>query len=286
MTDLASKLTVILPVYNEAHRLEVAIRNFHGRAPIVVIDNFSEDDTVKVAQKFGSNVVQRKNAGFASTADYEFMFAQAKTEWMLIQYAGHYFPQKLVAAIEQAILSDRYDAVCLSGIAIQYGRRTNVYGWNLRRKFTTTRLFKKSVIDLRESRIHHELPYVGDPARVYFPPLSSDFYIANYRDDDLAMMNRKTITYAEEEARQLYAAGERISGLRVAVSFFLHLCKRLFWRLAILEGVSGIVIAIAESYRYFCVDTRLWELTRHLDQASMKTQNTQERDRLLRKDGR
>jgi len=286
MTDLASKLTVILPVYNEAHRVEYAIRNFRGKASVLVIDNYSEDNTVAIARRFTDRVVQRKNAGFASREDYEFMFSQANTEWILIQYAGHYYPPRLVEVIERAVLSGNYDAVCLSGIACQYGRRTNVYGWNFRRKFSTTRLFKKSVIDLAQSRIHHELPFVGDLSRVYFPPLDTDHLIANYRDDDIALMNRKTITYSEAEALQLHAAGRRISSWRVVISFPLHLCKRLFWRLGILEGVPGVIIAISEAYRYFCVDARLWELETGRDSATMKQRNGVLRAALLRADGR
>ncbi len=286
MATLASKLTVILPVYNEEHRIEAALRNFHGKAPIVVIDNFSTDSTLAVAKKYTDRLVQRKNSGFATREDYEFMFAQAKTEWVLIIYAGHHFPQSLVAAIEQAVLSEKYDAVNLTGYAVQYGKKTNVYGWDFRQKFTTTRCFKKSVIDLSQSRIHHELPYVGDLGRVYFPPLNNDHRIANYRDDDLAMMNRKTITYSEEEARQLHAAGRSIKSSKVYFSFFWHVCKRLFWRLAIFEGPSGMIIAISESYRYFCVDARLWELTQGKDQAAMRRENIKARDRILRADGR
>lgn len=286
MTSLASKLTVILPVYNEAHRVELAIRNFHGKAPIVVIDNLSTDDTAALARKQADRVVCRKNSGLGAKEDYEFMFNQAETEWVLILFAGHYFPPKLIAAIEEAILSEKYDAIALSGLAVQYGQKTNIYGWTRRRKIVTTRLFKKSAIDLSQNRIHHELPYAGDPGKVYYPPLGMEYLIWNYRDDDLPMMNRKTLAYTVEEARQLYERSTPVSGIKVVTSFFYHLAKRLIWRLGILEGVPGIIIAISESYRYFCTDARLWELTREKDQASMMRNNGESRDRLLRQDGR
>jgi glycosyltransferase involved in cell wall biosynthesis len=286
MITLREKLTVILPTFNESHRLNVALRNFCSKTNVIVVDNFSSDGTKDLAEEMGVVVVQRKNAGFATREDYEFMFSLASTEWILIAYAGHHFSAKLMHTIETAIMSDRYDAICLSGVAIQYGKKTNVYGWNRRPQIATPRLFKKSAIDLSKSRIHHELPYCGPLDRVYFPPLKCDYYIQNYRDDDFGMMIRKTLIYSEEEARSSHAAGHKISALKAYCSFFFHLGKRLFWRLGILEGVPGLIVAISEAYRSFAVDARLWELSSGFDSANMKIVNVEKRDKLLKCDGR
>jgi len=43
--SLEFNYTVVLGVYNEEERIEFTLRNFFGKAEIIIIDNYSTDKT-------------------------------------------------------------------------------------------------------------------------------------------------------------------------------------------------------------------------------------------------
>jgi glycosyltransferase involved in cell wall biosynthesis len=50
---------------NEAHNMRLVLENIAPIArEIFIVDSFSSDDTVKIAEEFGVHVVQRKFSGF------------------------------------------------------------------------------------------------------------------------------------------------------------------------------------------------------------------------------
>jgi len=278
--------TVIIPTHNEEHRLALAARNFLGRARIVVVDNYSTDGTVGLAESLGISVVRHKNPGFADVGTYRLILEKVQTEWFWLIYCGHYIPLDLIEGCEAAMSSGRYDAVALEGFAVQYGKRTSVYGLNRRRRMETTRLAKKSVIDLARYRIHSELPYSGSDERVWYPPMDAAHMIHNFREDDLEMMNAKTAAYSREEARQRFEKGDRASTRSLLLVPAVDLAKRLFWRGGLREGWPGILVAVAQSYQRFCVEAHLLELQNDAMRDGQRRLNAETRDRCLKQSGR
>lgn len=277
--------TVLLPVYNEETRVEHAIRNFRGRAEIVVIDNFSTDRTAEIAESLGAKVVRRKS-GVVTADFYKFMFSHVSTDWFWLIFAGHYCPLDLIETCEEAMKCGRYDAVALQQIHIQYGRKTLAYGLNRQWKLDTTRLAKVSAIDLSRHRIHVETPVACDDSRVFYVPLRENLFIKNFRDDDLEMMNSKTNRYAQEESAQFLAAGRSTSFARIIIRFVFDLLKRLIWRRALFEGSPGMIIAVAQSYQQFCVQAMLWERQNKCQFTDMRLRNQAVREEILKSTGR
>lgn len=71
-----AKITVIIPAYNEEKYIENSLRSIglQSRPPdeIIVVDNNSEDNTSKIAKKFGAKVIFEKQQGpqFAVAAGF------------------------------------------------------------------------------------------------------------------------------------------------------------------------------------------------------------------------
>lgn len=74
MNDL--KISVVIPVYNEQRLLpgclKALTRQTHSPFEIIVVDNNSSDDSVKIAKKFGAKVVHEPNQGitYARTSGF------------------------------------------------------------------------------------------------------------------------------------------------------------------------------------------------------------------------
>lgn len=65
------KISVIIPVYNNAEQLEKCLsalqKSSDGKTEIIVVDDFSTDDSVKIAEKFNAEVYRlEKNSGPAA----------------------------------------------------------------------------------------------------------------------------------------------------------------------------------------------------------------------------
>jgi glycosyltransferase involved in cell wall biosynthesis len=77
-------VSIIIPTYNAEETLERCLRSIHDQSyrayNVIVVDNFSRDDTLKIARRFGVSIIQRKgspalarNIGItSSTSEYVF----------------------------------------------------------------------------------------------------------------------------------------------------------------------------------------------------------------------
>lgn len=58
------KVSIIIPTYNSGETLAECLKSVHGQNypfyEVMVVDNFSNDDTIKKAKEFGAKIIQRK----------------------------------------------------------------------------------------------------------------------------------------------------------------------------------------------------------------------------------
>ena len=102
------KLTVIILTYNEEIHLERCLKSVLQLTPhVVVVDCFSTDTTVKIAQTFGATVLQRAWDGSHSTqvnwALDQITNLPYETEWVMRVDADEILSQKLIGQIHHAI---------------------------------------------------------------------------------------------------------------------------------------------------------------------------------------
>jgi len=58
-------VAVVMISLNEDHNTEAVLRNLNGWAQeVFLVDNYSRDDTVDIALRYGVHVVQRRFRGF------------------------------------------------------------------------------------------------------------------------------------------------------------------------------------------------------------------------------
>lgn len=88
-----SKLTVIIPTYNEIDYIEDAIKSIEFADEIIVIDSFSSDGTKEKAIAFGCKVLNRKFDNFSSQKNYAISYATGN--WILFIDADERVSQKL-----------------------------------------------------------------------------------------------------------------------------------------------------------------------------------------------
>ncbi|EKD71437.1 MAG: Glycosyl transferase family 2 [uncultured bacterium] len=101
-------LTVIILTYNESIHIDRAIKNVSKWADkIIILDSYSEDDTVEKASTFGIEVIYRKFDNYKNQREYAIEYVKNKTEWLFFLDADEYLTEELKQEIKsETIKSD------------------------------------------------------------------------------------------------------------------------------------------------------------------------------------
>lgn len=129
------RLSIIIPTYNHAHFLRAALDSIRAQTfgdwEAVVINNFSEDDTVAVVESYDDpriRLVNFDNHGIIAAArNYGLSLIQAPLVAFL-DSDDFWYPEKLQCCIHK--LAQGYDLVCHAEVWVGPGerRRTVRYG--------------------------------------------------------------------------------------------------------------------------------------------------------------
>ena len=76
------KVTAIIPCKNEAHNIEAVLQSVSWCSEIMVVDSFSADNTVELAKKYTSRIIESEYINSASQKNRAIPLAQS--EWILL----------------------------------------------------------------------------------------------------------------------------------------------------------------------------------------------------------
>lgn len=97
-------LTIVILTYNESIHIARAIQNVSGWADhIIVLDSYSQDDTVEIAKKLGAEVIFRKFDDYKNQRQYVIDYCKNITEWMLFLDADEYLLDELKQEIKETL---------------------------------------------------------------------------------------------------------------------------------------------------------------------------------------
>lgn len=97
-------VTVIILARNEEHNIHDCIKTVQFADEVLVIDDFSADDTVKIAEEMGARVVQHSMNGDWG-AQQTFGIEQAKSDWILFLDADERISEALAKEIQTIVMN-------------------------------------------------------------------------------------------------------------------------------------------------------------------------------------
>lgn len=101
-----SKLTVIIPTFNEEAYLEDALFSVSFADEIIVIDSFSKDKTPEIAKQYTTKFLQRKFDNFSNQKN--FALKEATGDWILFVDADERVTHSLEAEIKETIQNPKH----------------------------------------------------------------------------------------------------------------------------------------------------------------------------------
>lgn len=234
------KLSVVIITVNEEDRIEDALKSCAGIADeIVVVDGYSIDRTVEIAQKYGAKIYKNPFIDFGSQKN--FALDKAGNQWVLNLDADERISEMLEKELGQ--LKQKPDnEIDADGFLIKrktfyLGRWIRHSGWYPDRKL---RLFRKDK-SRWQGRIHEGLILEGKTKKI-----EGDILHFTYRNitDHINRLNRYSHMQAEDIAR----GKKKLLYLRALLLPPITFIRFYLWKLGILDGLPGLVIALVSSW--------------------------------------
>ncbi|MGB3776147.1 MAG: glycosyltransferase, partial [Leeuwenhoekiella sp.] len=248
------QLTAIIPVYNESHNIENTLKSVSFADELMVVDSYSTDGTVEIAEKFTDFIIQRNFEYPASQKNWA--IPQASHEWILLLDAD----ERVTPALQDEILEILKNPPADVNAYWIYrknhfmGKEVRFSGWQ---NDKVIRLFKKSHNRYEDKMVHEEIISQGN---VGF--LKNRLYHNTYvsLDHYLNKLNK----YAYWQARDY----DRITGKLTPYHFLVKPLWKFFKHYIIQQGfrdgVVGFSVSFLQSYSVVLRYIKLWLYRREL----------------------
>jgi glycosyltransferase involved in cell wall biosynthesis len=213
-------LAVAILTFNEEKNLRYALESVFGWADeILVLDSYSSDATVDVANKFGCYVAQHKFENYARQRNHVLNHLPINSEWILFLDADEWIPRDLKQEISALIDSKPQE----NGFYIKY--RMMWAGQWIRRGYYPTwilRLFRYGKGRCEDRTVNEHLIIEGPTGH-----LKNDFVHEDRKG--IADWIQKHIGYAEREAIELCKRDRSSDEREIDARFFGSQAQRKRW---------------------------------------------------------
>ena len=243
-------VSVLCTARDEEEQLPQALETVAAWADemVVVVDPRSLDRTRDVAASAGALVLEHDFV--SSAAQCNWGLARCRHDWVLVLDADERVDARLRTAIERAIAAPTAAAYAVQRRNYAFGRCLRFGDWGADR---VVRLLDRRRARFAERAVHGivQAPSVGrlEGAIEHHTLRSLEQYAPKLRD------------YAHRGAADLIAAGRRSSAAVVLVRPVWRFLRAYLFRLGLLDGGPGLVVALLAAHGTFLKWALVWEHT-------------------------
>jgi glycosyltransferase involved in cell wall biosynthesis len=218
---------------------------------VLVVDDYSTDETVKVAKKLGARVVKRRLDDFASQRN--FALEQTQADWVLFIDADERVSKELAEEITRVVADD--DEEKKAAAAYRIPRANKIFGRVMRHSGWAP---DERIVLFRRGRGRfvgavHERPEIDGKVGRLTRSIAHD----NYQDLDQFL--DKARWYSKLAAQDLVDSGYRFKWqdlLGAPVEEFLR--RFLAWE-GYRDGLHGLALSLLQAFVTFQVYLRVWQ---------------------------
>ena len=243
-----TKITAIIPTLNEEIHIEEAIKSVCFADEIIVIDSYSTDKTLEIAEKMNVKIIKRKFDDFSSQKNYA--IAQASYDWVYILDADERVTPEVETEILEAVKNPKDFVGFYVRRAFYFcGRKINYGGCQSDK---VARLFLKE--HCKYAGVVHET--IITKGKLGFFKNKIEHYSYKSYDHYISKMNH----YGELRAKQYFNEGKKVNLFHVLIKPPARFCIHFFIRFGFLDGFSGFVFAKTQAYGVLTRYIKLWLL--------------------------
>jgi len=228
-------LSVIIPTYNEEASIERALKSVQFADEIILVDSFSTDKTVDIANKYNCKILQRKFDNFSNQKNHALQFANC--DWVLFVDADERIPFQLQVQIIDAMNSGKHNGFKLK-FPHFFMNRFLYHHYNF-----VTRLVVRTECHF-EGSVHEKLVVNGSIGKLDSPVL-------HYTYKGLQHYINKKDSYAWFQAEQLLNKGKKATYFHLAFKPFYRFFSSYILRGGFRDGIPGLAVAGINAYGVF-----------------------------------
>lgn len=249
-----SKITAIIPTFNEEIHIEDAIQSVQFADEIIIIDSFSTDKTVKIAKKHNVVLIQRIFDDYSSQKN--FAIDKATHNWICILDADERISIALKKEILKKVSSEETNesAFWIYRSNIFMNKEIKYSGWQ---NDKVIRLFKKDSCRYNGQLVHEEI-YTKE--KIGF--LKNKIVHNTYKSFDIFISKKND--YATLQALELNKKNVKPNLYHFILKPIIRFNRHYFFRGGIFDGVPGLVISYVAMYTVFIRYVKLWLLIKKM----------------------
>lgn len=248
------KITALAISYNEALNVERYIERLKFADEIIFVDSESTDNTQTLAAQMGAKVLTRPFTNFSEQRN--FAIAQASHDWILFFDLDEIITPELEEEIKATVKNPGgKNAFFVKRTFHFMGKRIRFGGWQ---NDKAIRLFNKNHGTYNGNLVHEEVKADGKVGI-----LKNRLNHYSYKSFD--NYNDKLNLYSKLQALNLYQKKVRPNVYHFFIRPLYRFMWQYFFRLGVLDGKEGFILAYVHSFSVFKRYLQLWMMYRKID---------------------
>src|SRR3989338_2744981 len=253
---MKQSLSVVISVHNEETVFDDALKSVKEIADeIIIVNNESTDNSVKIAKKYTKNILEHKNNPLILNQAKNYGFSKAKSDWILSLDPDERVNPELAKEISDILHSSFYIQNSPVGYWMQL--QNLVFGKWLQHGIWypdyQLRLFRKEKGQFPAIHNHEFLAVEGETEKLKGHLIHKSYsHITEYID-------KFNHTYTDNEAENFLKSGKKIiwiDAVRWPLSDFL---TNFFARQSYKDGLHGLVLSLLQAFYALEVFSKIWE---------------------------
>ena len=241
-------LSVIITTFNEERNIADCIESVLWADEIFLVDSYSTDKTLELAQQFPITIRRRQYYG--SAAQKNWSLDRVSHDWVLILDADERVTDDLAREILILLTAKpKYNGYYIRRRNIMTNKVIRHSGWSTDR---VIRLFHREHGRYPNRRVHADVDIEGT-----IPILRHKLIHYTFRSFDTYL--EKTLNYAQWGAAQSYTEGREAGFLEIGGRPLWRFFRTYFLQLGVLDGLHGLVVCGLQAYGSFLKYAWLWD---------------------------
>lgn len=230
-----TKLSVIIPTFNEIDYIQDAIKSVSFADEIIIIDSNSHDGTREKALELGCKVIQRKFDTFSKQKNHAITFASS--QWILFLDADERVSEKLKIEILQAINQDKF-----AGYKIKFIH------------FYINRFLYQKIDKVLRLVKNQDLKFIGDVHEKLI--INGEIgmlrnYMIHYTYKNLFHWIHKKDSYSWFQAKESLTNNKKVTYLHLIFKPIYRFFSYYILKKGFRDGIPGLALASVNAYGVF-----------------------------------
>ncbi len=248
------KISAVAITLNEESALPAFLKSLDFVDEIILVDSYSTDNTVAVAKENNKvTVFERSFDNFS--AQKNFAISKANNNWVVFFDPDEEITSELTSEILNELINPKAIAYQVNRTFYFMGKRIKYSG--LQNDYVI-RLFHKNHCTYNGNLVHETMEADGEVRKL---KTKVPHYTYKSFDDYTGKMHK----YSALKAQMLYKKGKKPSIYHFFFRPWYRFVNQYFFKLGILDGTEGFILAYVSAFSVFKRYVNLWLLYRNID---------------------